>query len=450
MKDKQGKVSLVSPCYNKVEYIAKMLDSVIAQEWDNIEVILVNDGSTDGTREMLAEYEPKLKARGYEVIIIDQENAGCCAAVYTGMLRMSGDYFCLVDCDDWIEPQYVSHMANWLDTHPDCDVAACNYVVYKNGSYGHLSEHPYKIGGEKLLEKWILRQVITQVWIYMSKVSYLKKCGLIDNWNADRNRTYEPLIAVPLMSGDGKFAFFNEPLYIYNQDNGSGLFTSGSGSREIIEKYYDDYKIQYRHSIAKLGLSEERKAYLNHLVDIAYWREILSQLLVNNDEYKRHYFDLVNHFVEAVNMLLGSSYIVPKTAEYREYQMFYEFVCSKILSIENSNEKIYQIAETAPDKIIVVAAMGLAAEKFLGKLAITRFRPTELWDNSGNGKIVKRTPEEIPELTEKDIVFCFSRKPEILTFYKNLLLKSKASLLLAEDADKLLTLIKFMPKEDEQ
>ena len=68
---------MVVPCYNKVEYIGEMLDSVIAQKWDNIEVILVNDGSTDGTREAIAEYEPKLKTRGYETVIIDQENAGC-------------------------------------------------------------------------------------------------------------------------------------------------------------------------------------------------------------------------------------------------------------------------------------------------------------------------------------------------------------------------------------
>jgi len=56
-KDMQGKVSMVVTCFNKVKYISAMLDSVLEQVWDNIEVILVNDGSTDGTREIIAENE---------------------------------------------------------------------------------------------------------------------------------------------------------------------------------------------------------------------------------------------------------------------------------------------------------------------------------------------------------------------------------------------------------
>jgi glycosyltransferase involved in cell wall biosynthesis len=48
---------MVMPCYDKVEYIGEMFESILAQKWDNIEVILVNDGSTDGTREVISEYE---------------------------------------------------------------------------------------------------------------------------------------------------------------------------------------------------------------------------------------------------------------------------------------------------------------------------------------------------------------------------------------------------------
>jgi len=52
----QGKVSMVMPCYNKVNDISEMFDSIIAQEWNNIELILVNDGSTDGTRDIIAAF----------------------------------------------------------------------------------------------------------------------------------------------------------------------------------------------------------------------------------------------------------------------------------------------------------------------------------------------------------------------------------------------------------
>ena len=117
MTKPQSKTSMVIPCYNKEESISRMFDSILAQEWDNIELILVNDGSTDGTRGIITEYEPKFLERGYEVVIIDQDNQDVAAAVRNGLLRVTGEYVCQVDADDELDPRYVSMMAGWLDEH---------------------------------------------------------------------------------------------------------------------------------------------------------------------------------------------------------------------------------------------------------------------------------------------------------------------------------------------
>ena len=111
----QSKVSMVMPCYNKVDYIGEMFQSIVDQVWNNIELILVNDGSTDGTREVIAKWEPKFKERGYEVVIVDQENAGVCAAPKAGLERISGGYVSVVDADDMLAREYVSVMAGWLE-----------------------------------------------------------------------------------------------------------------------------------------------------------------------------------------------------------------------------------------------------------------------------------------------------------------------------------------------
>jgi glycosyltransferase involved in cell wall biosynthesis len=444
---------MVSPCYNKVKYIGKMLDSLIAQEWDNIEVILVNDGSTDGTRELIAEYEPKLKRRGYEVVIVDQGNAGCCAAVHAGLIRMTGDYFCLVDCDDRLDPKYVSHMANWLETHEDCDVAACNYRTYKNGILAGPWDYPYKINSENLLEKWILRQVITMVWVYMSRVSYLKKCGLIKNWNTDRNKTYEPLIAVPLMSGGGKFEYFNEPLYIYNQDDESGLFLALNSETTLVsaQTYYDDYKTQFVHSIDRLDVSDDRKKYLFKLVEVFYWYDVFRVLNNNVNESKKYLAVLLERLVGAMNDSMDSRYVVPKNPEFNDSLVFCKYAAGRFIDSlggcgnRGENDK-FDVLKKPLGNIIVVAALGKAAERYFDKLATTRFRPTELWDNDGDGEIVKKTPKELPEFSGSDIVFCFSRKPEIMAYYRDLFTDSKAILFFAHDADKLLSLLKFMPR----
>lgn len=80
-------VSMVVPCYNKVNYIGEFFQSVYDQVWDNIELILVNDGSTDGTREIIRQWEPRFVRRGYSVQIIDQENRGVFGAIKAGLER---------------------------------------------------------------------------------------------------------------------------------------------------------------------------------------------------------------------------------------------------------------------------------------------------------------------------------------------------------------------------
>jgi glycosyltransferase involved in cell wall biosynthesis len=211
---------MVVPCYNKENYIGAMLDSVLAQEWNNIEIILVNDGSTDKTREVIVSYLPKFEKRGYDVKLIDQDNGGCCKAVHTGLINMTGEYYCLIDADDEIEPTYVSTMAGWLEEHDDYEWTACSYravnILDGKRTVNAPPQYPYPQDCDNLLTHYIFRRVITTVWIYMMRTSYMRQCGMIENFCAERSKTYEPLIMVPPAALGGKLKFFDEPLYRYN------------------------------------------------------------------------------------------------------------------------------------------------------------------------------------------------------------------------------------------
>jgi len=312
----QGKVSMVVPCYNKVLYIGAMLDSVIAQEWDNIELILVNDGSTDGTREIITGYEPKLKDRGFDVIIIDQENAGCCAAVYAGLMCMSGDYFCLVDCDDLIEPKYVMRMASWLDAYAGCKWAACTFssAVYSNVKiYDRpLGKMKYRPDAGKLLERHMYRTTLSATWIYMARICYLKECDLIENFCTERRTTYEPLIIAPLAFGGGKLEFFNEPLYVFNID-GMGL----SKFDNILQcaSYYDDYFYLYNWAIDRLKTSENEKQRLRNIARFGYYKDLYRHAykMPENSEFMDK---ITGRIVNTYNTILQPSLrLKPKVAK---------------------------------------------------------------------------------------------------------------------------------------
>jgi len=119
---------MIVPCYNKVKYISDMLDSVIKQEWDNIEVVLVNDGSSDGTREIMSNYTEKLESRGYTVVILDQENQGVASAIKNGLEHISGEFVCFPDCDDILHTEYVSAMVSALKSFPNTNCVVCDVV----------------------------------------------------------------------------------------------------------------------------------------------------------------------------------------------------------------------------------------------------------------------------------------------------------------------------------
>ena len=93
------KFSIIVPVYNVEKYLTKCLDSITNQNFRDIEIICVNDGSTDNSLQILKEYAQKDR----RIIVIDQENQGVSAARNRGLAVATGDYILFVDSDDWIE-----------------------------------------------------------------------------------------------------------------------------------------------------------------------------------------------------------------------------------------------------------------------------------------------------------------------------------------------------------
>ena len=98
--DMAPKLSVVVPVYNVENYLSKCLDSILKQTLEDIEIICVNDGSTDGSANILQDY----KKKDPRIIVLEQENQGLGAARNTGIRTARGEYIGFVDSDDFIEP----------------------------------------------------------------------------------------------------------------------------------------------------------------------------------------------------------------------------------------------------------------------------------------------------------------------------------------------------------
>jgi glycosyltransferase involved in cell wall biosynthesis len=428
----QPKVSMVVPCYNKEKYIGDMLHSVCRQAWNNIEVILVNDGSTDGTREAIAVWEPRLRERGYEVVIIDQENAGCCAAVYHGMLRMTGEYFCLVDCDDEIMPEYVSRMAGWLEDNPEYDLAACTYVMYKgtaeNQHFCGIGKRENKPDEPGFLENFLLTKTLTPAWIYMSRRERANR--IIEHFYTERIRTYEPCIVIPLAFGKAKVKFFNEALYKFN------LYANGFVGFENFEQvnnFYNDYAYQHEWVISRLDIGEKEKEKLIAFGKLGCLRQKNHHTIQINDNKNKTvlaklYLEFINEYFRPLN----DSVVINNETVLKDTWSFHRAVENNVLGVR---------PKTNPGgRIIAWGAMGKRAGKLLPVFVGTLLEPDELWDAAGDGIKIKKP--DTGSLSANDMVIVFPVSEPAEQIYAELV-QTGCSIMMRDDIDVFIRSLSF-------
>lgn len=119
--------SIIIPLYNKASYIKKAINSVLAQTFNEFEVIVINDGSTDNSLEEASQIvDSRLK-------IITQENSGVSIARNNGVKQAKYPYICFLDADDWWEPTFLEEMHQLIENYPNAGIYGTNYYIVKNG-----------------------------------------------------------------------------------------------------------------------------------------------------------------------------------------------------------------------------------------------------------------------------------------------------------------------------
>lgn len=117
-------ISVIVPAYNIVDYLPRCLDSILSQTYNNLEVIVISDGSTDGTNEVIEKYAKK----DNRIVPIFKENSGVSDTRNMGLDVAKGDYIGFVDGDDYIEPDmYETLLNNLLEN--DADISHCGYQM---------------------------------------------------------------------------------------------------------------------------------------------------------------------------------------------------------------------------------------------------------------------------------------------------------------------------------
>ena len=158
----QKKVSIITPCYNGEMYVERMLNSVLEQDYNNIEFIFINDGSTDKTEAIVKKYETKFKKKGIDFIYIYQSNSGQAAALNKGLAIFKGDYLTWPDSDDMLSKDSISKKVEFLEKNPEYKAVRTDAAVVNENDITKIIGYLSKKSNNRFKEdyaydaRWIL------------------------------------------------------------------------------------------------------------------------------------------------------------------------------------------------------------------------------------------------------------------------------------------------------
>lgn len=150
------KISIIVPVYNTSKYLDKCINSLLNQVYKNYEIIIINDGSTDNSLDIIKKY----KDLNSNITILEQSNSGQSVARNNAIKIAQGEYITFVDSDDWVSTNYLSDMCSCLDY--DVDILVSNIsLVYDNQKEIKLLEFPFsKLSNMEAVNEILIDQVL--------------------------------------------------------------------------------------------------------------------------------------------------------------------------------------------------------------------------------------------------------------------------------------------------
>lgn len=216
------KVSIIVPIYNAEKYLSNCIDSILHQTYKNIEIILVNDGSTDSSIEICEEYAEKDK----RIIIINKKNAGVSSTRNDGISISTGEYIQFVDCDDYIEYNMTEKLVEQMKTN--ADLVICGYKsVYIGKKNSTIENHISPVIGQykknevvNYLGELFKNYFINPIWNKLYNTNIIRSHNL--RFIEDINMGEDLLFNLEYISACSSIKIINESLYHYlNFNNGS-------------------------------------------------------------------------------------------------------------------------------------------------------------------------------------------------------------------------------------
>lgn len=291
-------VSVIVAAYNAEPYLEGSLNSILDQTHKNLEVIVIDDGSTDGTSKIVKGYEND----DVRVRLIKVENGGAARARNIAISQLKGTYFVIVDSDDTIEPTYV-HDLYWAILESNADMSVCGYYfAYDDGRDKKIKFSSHKtrtvLSKAEILKDFLLEDSLMQpvFWNKLYKTATFRD----NNLKIPEGEIYEDTrFLYQIYHYIDKAVYISKPLYNYLQRQGSvmnvrfsqkDIDTLRNISKEVRHWFSEKYSNQYDSDVFafEVGINMnivnfmvQKKDYIEH------------EWLISSNYLRSHFFRII-------------------------------------------------------------------------------------------------------------------------------------------------------------
>lgn len=256
MTNNKPLISIVVPVYNVELYLRECVESLINQSYPNLEIVLVDDSSTDSSLSICREYQKK----DTRIKVLHKQNGGAASARNYGLDSVSGDYICLIDSDDIVASDYVEKLLSVLINN-QADIAVCSFVqYYRNGKEKNPITYPVTtISQVDYLERFLSDWTCGIAWNKMFKSEILKHVRYSEGHKID-----DEFFTYLAVMKSKRVAIFDDTLYFYRMRASSVMSQANTYQERIImdnvaysttryeniKKFYPELKIKYLRDLA--------------------------------------------------------------------------------------------------------------------------------------------------------------------------------------------------------
>lgn len=269
-------ISIIIPVYNSELYLEKCILSLINQTYENLEIIIVIDGSTDSSRDIAYKY----KNIDNRIRVVDRENKGALYSRIEGVKNSKGKYISFVDSDDYVDEKYIEVLYENIKKF-DVDIVRCHYKIlkndhfinesliidentsyFKNVSYDYIYEKMYN----SIYFNSMCRQLVERELFYDDDLN-----------NIDKSINYgeDILYQVNLINRSKSIMIITDYLYIYNHHNNNVTFTNNIDT--IYKKFDSVCKVNYSMYNNITSLESKIKNKLYEMSSVKFFYNVFNQ-----------------------------------------------------------------------------------------------------------------------------------------------------------------------------